>query len=146
MAAHLTYEQQKALVFRGLKILALITAVEVLVALTAKGHLIHGFRLTEGFGHYLYMLAMVAASIYKAYFIVFNFMHLGHEVRSLAWSILLPLALLVWAIIAFFQEGDAWKNNREKIQIKNREVVSPAKSSQPQGYILPGTTLFEHRS
>ena len=139
MAGHQTYEEQKALVFRGLILLGSITIVEVLVALLAKGHLIHGVKFTEGFGHYLYMLLMIGFSAYKAYFIIFFFMHMAYEVRGLALSVLLPTALLIWAIIAFFQEGSSWGARRELIKEKNEELVKPAPASQPEGYLLHGT-------
>ena len=74
----------------------------------------------------IYGLAMVGFSLYKAKFIVYNFMHLGSEVQGLRMSVLLPMLLLVWAIIAFFQEGGAWKNSREIIEEKNMEEVAPA--------------------
>ena len=144
MAAHQSYEEQKALVFRGLMLLGIITIVEVIFALFAKGHLIHGVDLKHGFGHYLYMAAMVGASLYKAYFIVFYFMHMAHEMRSLALSVLLPTTLLIWAIIAFFQEGGSWGERREQIQQRNEEPVQAAPAPAPpqrQGYFyLPGTS------
>ncbi len=139
MAGHQTYEEQKALVFRGLMILGVITIVEVVIALLAKGHLIPGVKFTEGFGHYMYMLLMVGFSMYKAYFIIFYFMHMAYEVRGLVLSVLLPTLLLVWAIIAFFQEGDSWGKRRELIRQKDEEVVKPS-PNKPQGfYQLPGT-------
>lgn len=138
MAGHQTYEEQKALVFRGLMLLGAITIVEVVVALLAKGHLIHSVKFTEGFGHYLYMLLMIGFSLYKAYFIIFFFMHMAYEVRGLAVSVLLPTGLLVWAIIAFFQEGSSWGARRELIKEKNEEIVKPAPAGKPQGYLLPG--------
>jgi len=140
MAGHQTYEEQKALVFYGLKLLGAITIVEVVVALLAKGHLVHGIKFSEGFGHYLYMLLMIGFSLYKAYFIIFFFMHMAYEVRGLAMSVLLPTGLLVWAIIAFFQEGSSWGARRELIKEKNEEIIKPVPASQPQGYWLPGTT------
>jgi len=140
MAGHQTYEEQKALVFYGLKLLGAITIVEVVVALLAKGHLIHGIKFSEGFGHYLYMLLMIGFSLYKAYFIIFFFMHMAYEVRGLAMSVLLPTGLLVWAIIAFFQEGSSWGARRELIKEKNEEIIKPVPASQPQGYWLPGIT------
>lgn len=138
MAGHQTYEEQKALVFRGLLLLGTITIIEVMVALLAKGHLFHSVKFTEGFGHYLYMLLMIGFSLYKAYFIIFFFMHMAYEVRGLVISVLLPTALLVWAIIAFFQEGSSWGARRELIKEKNEEIVKPAPAAKPQGYVLPG--------
>ncbi|MBK7938290.1 MAG: cytochrome C oxidase subunit IV family protein [Lewinellaceae bacterium] len=138
MAGHQTYEEQKALVFRGLMILGVITIVEVIIALFAKGHIIHGVKFSEGFGHYLYMLLMIGFSLFKAYFIIFFFMHMAYEVRGLMLSVLLPTTLLIWAIIAFFQEGSSWGARREQIKEKDEEVVKPAPAGKPQGYLLPG--------
>lgn len=138
MAGHQTYEEQKALVFKGLMLLGAITIVEVVIALLAKGHLVHGIKFTEGFGHYLYMLLMIGFSLYKAYFIIFFFMHMAYEVRGLALSVLLPTTLLVWAIIAFFQEGSSWGARREQIQEKNEERIKSMPAGQPQGYLLSG--------
>jgi cytochrome c oxidase subunit IV len=136
MAGHQTYEEQKALVFEGLIRLGVITIVEVVIALLAKGHLFHGVNFAHGIGHYIYMALMIGFSIYKAYFIIFYFMHMAYEVRGLVWSVLLPTSLLVWAIIAFFQEGNAWKTRREEVQQKNEEVVNPTPGGNPQGYLL----------
>jgi len=137
MAGHQTYEEQKALVFRGLMLLGAITIIEVVVALLAKGHLVHSIRFTEGFGHYLYMLLMIGFSLYKAYFIIFYFMHMAYEVRGLMLSVLLPTTLLIWAIIAFFHEGNSWGARRELIREKDEDVVKPKTGGQPQGYVLP---------
>ena len=50
-------------------------------------------------------------------------MHLGHEVPGLLKSVLLPVLLLVWAIIAFFWEGSDWNARRTLIDKKNKEEV-----------------------
>lgn len=140
MASHQTYEEGKKLVMYGLKLLAAITVLEVLFALAAKGHLpgIPAFYKSP-IGGPIYMLAMVGASLYKAWFIVFNFMHMAFETRGLVLSVLLPCLLLVWAIIAFFQEGHEWGKARQQIQIKDQEHVSPAPAPKKEGfiYVLP---------
>ena len=48
----------------------------------------------------------------KAYYIVSVFMHLGDEVRNLIMTIVVPLVLFVWFIIAFLYDGNSWKNLR----------------------------------
>lgn len=140
MSAHQSYEDQKKLVFYGLKLLGIITIVEVAFALFAKGHIVPSvtFGKDGGFGQALYMLAMIGASVYKAYFIIFFFMHMAGEVRGLVLSVLMPTLLLVWAIIAFFQEGSRWGARREQIKEKNEQVVQPA-TGKPTGYLMPGT-------
>ncbi|MFZ4633746.1 MAG: cytochrome C oxidase subunit IV family protein [Saprospiraceae bacterium] len=139
MAAHMTYDEQKAFVFRGLLLLGAITIVEVLIALLAKGHLVPGVNFSHGVGHILYMILMIGFSLYKAYFIVFYFMHMAYEVRGLAWSVLLPTTLLVWAVIAFFQEGDSWKARREQVkEFNKRPIEEKAPASKPVGAVYEG--------
>ncbi len=48
----------------------------------------------------------------KAYYIVSVFMHLGDEIRNFIMTIIVPLALFVWFIIAFLSDGNSWKNLR----------------------------------
>ena len=124
-----SYEEGIAVVKRGLGLLAAITLIEVAIALVGNGHVIEGLTLPK----WLMYPAMIGFSIYKAYFIVFHFMHMAHEVKGLALSVLLPCLLLVWAIIAFFQEGSSWGARREQINQKNEQVVKPV--SKPTGML-----------
>lgn len=48
----------------------------------------------------------------KAFYIVSIFMHLGDEIRNLIMTIVVPLLLFVWFIIAFLWDGGAWKDLR----------------------------------
>ena len=115
----LSYEESKKVVFRGLILLGIVTLVEVGIALLGNGHLIHGFELPKLI---MYPL-MIGLSLYKAYFIVYEFMHMRYEVKGLAMSVLLPTLLLVWAIIAFFQEGNSWGERRQQIKDFESESV-----------------------
>ena len=111
----LSYEEGKKVVFKGMLLLAAVTMAEVFVALLGKGYIIKGFHLPTVV---MYVL-MISMSLYKAYFIVYEFMHMKYEVRGLAMSVLMPTLLLVWAVVAFFQEGNSWNNRRELIKQKN---------------------------
>lgn len=121
--AHQTYEEAKKFVVKGLWLLAIVTLIEVAVSLFGKGHIISGVE-NSTLVVVLAALIIGALSLYKAYFIVYFFMHLGHEVKGLRWSVLLPCLLLVWAIIAFIQEGSSWGERRDQIQEKDKESVS----------------------
>ena len=116
-----SYEEGLAVVKRGFILLGLITFGEVLVALLGNGHIIEGFHLSK----WLMYPAMISMSLYKAYWIVYNFMHMAYEVKGLAMSVLLPCLLLVWAVIAFFQEGGSWGARRQQILDKNEKIVKP---------------------
>ena len=50
----------------------------------------------------------------KAFYIVGYFMHLRHEIRNLIMTIVVPLFLFVWFIIAFLADGNSYKNLRNK--------------------------------
>ncbi|HQW02734.1 MAG TPA: cytochrome C oxidase subunit IV family protein, partial [Saprospiraceae bacterium] len=67
---------------------------------------------------------MIGMSLYKAYLIVFEFMHMKYEAKGLMLSVMLPVCLLIWAIIAFLYEGDAWKGNRQTVQERSKVEVS----------------------
>ena len=110
--AHLSYEEAKKTAFKGFVLLGIVTIIEVMVALLGKGYIIEGFHLPRA----IMYLAMIAMSLYKAYFIVYEFMHMRYEVPGLVKSVLLPTLLLVWAIIAFFSEGNTWNHWRAKVK------------------------------
>lgn len=47
----------------------------------------------------------IALTIVKAFYIVAEFMHLKHEVKTLIWSVLLPIIFICWLILALLAEG-----------------------------------------
>jgi cytochrome c oxidase subunit IV len=142
MAEGLTYEESKKKVVFGLYLLGGVTIVEVVFSLLGKGHLIPGLGEITWL-HYLIGFLLIALSLYKAYFIVYEFMHMRYEVKGLALSVLLPTLLLVWAIIAFFQEGDSWKNRRE--QIKEKDAQPAEEVNTVQGMLLDDETYILER-
>ena len=113
-----TYEEKIKGVYKGLFLLGFVTLIEVGVSLFGKGHL--GFN-PEGMSAVLAVVGilLIVLSLYKAYFIIYEFMHMGHEMPGLRMTVLMPCLLLVWAIIAFFQEGNAWFERRDQIKQKN---------------------------
>ena len=48
----------------------------------------------------------IGMTIVKAAYIVGEFMHLRYEVKSLMWSIVLPMVFVMWLIVALVYEGD----------------------------------------
>ncbi len=48
----------------------------------------------------------IILTIVKAYFIIFNFMHLGHERKVLKLSILLPMLFIIFLIFIALYEGN----------------------------------------
>ena len=80
--AHLDYEASKKAVYKGLLILGAITLIEVALSLI----------FPNIFGRSL----IVVLSLIKAYYIMWEFMHLGQESKVLKVGIVLPFILLAW--------------------------------------------------
>ena len=128
-------------VYKGLVLLAVVTLTEVGFSLFGKGHLWEGAKDISWIT-YVVGFALIAFSIYKAYFIIYEFMHMGHEVQGLRISVLLPTLLLVWAIIAFFQEGGSWGERRELIKAKDK--IEQTDVQQPLGLMKEEQTKNLH--
>lgn len=137
MADHVSYEDSVKGVYKGLGLLAVVTLVEVAFSLFGKGHILGGEALSD-YTWFIYLigLILIALSLYKAYFIVYEFMHMSYEVKGLAASVLLPLILLVWALIAFFQEGNAWKERRETVEERSSGAAPDEVTNDPEVYDL----------
>ncbi|MCO6460077.1 MAG: cytochrome C oxidase subunit IV family protein [Saprospiraceae bacterium] len=148
----LSPEEGKKVVYRGMVLLGVITLCEVIIALLGNGHIIEGFHLHK----YIMFPAMIILSLYKAYYIVSEFMHMKYETRGLVISALWPIVLLIWAMIALLNEGGAWHHNRQYVELIDRdgfkkpdsysldeylqEVSSDTKTSQDQA---PATTEMQ---
>jgi len=83
---------QRKLIWRTFWILLGITALEFAIAFT-----IHKGTLKTAI--------FVGMTIVKAFYIVGEFMHLKHEVKSLIWTLLIPCIFVVWLLIALIAEG-----------------------------------------
>jgi cytochrome c oxidase subunit IV len=79
-------------IWKTAAILLAITVVEFIMAFTMDRGLI------------LYSLFIIL-TIWKAKYIMMEFMHLGDEIKPLFYSIIVPLIFLVWLVIALIKEG-----------------------------------------
>ena len=134
---HLTYEESKKVVVKGLILLGVVTIIEVGIALFANGHITESFDIGDTWMRYPYMMIMIGLSLYKAYFIVYEFMHMRYEAKGLAASVLMPTMLLVWAIVAFFNEGASYGERRNVVNEKNKVEVVPT-------YKIKKTSMLEN--
>ena len=73
-------------------ILFVVTVIEFIIAFTVGPG---GLRTS----------IFVVMTIVKAFYIVSEFMHLGHEEKGLKWMIIFPTILVIWLIIAVLMEG-----------------------------------------
>jgi len=139
---HKSYEESIKDVYKGLVLLAFVTLVEVGISLFGKGHL--GYQPSPEMGWLLALVAigLIVLSLYKAYFIIYEFMHMGSEAKGLRLTVLMPCLLLVWAIIAFFYEGSAWLGNRELIKQKNERSIND-KKMDVQGSLIEKEETYQ---
>ncbi len=85
-------EEKVKKIWKTAGILLAITVVEFIMAFTmGRGILLYG--------------AFIVLTIWKAKYIMMEFMHLGDEVKPLFYSIIVPLIFLVWLVIALVKEG-----------------------------------------
>lgn len=115
-------------IWRTFWILLGLTIVELILGYILIGVESHGARLTlKGF--------IIILMLAKAFYIVAYFMHLKSEIRNLIMTIIVPLALLIWAIIAFLYEGNSYRNNRNTYDAYKREshIQSTEKKTDEKG-------------
>ncbi|UZR93686.1 cytochrome C oxidase subunit IV family protein [Chondrinema litorale] len=84
-------------VIRIALILFVVTVIEFALA----------FIWPDGSDRTLLNILFIVLTIVKAFYIVSEFMHLGHEVPVLMYSIVLPLVFIVWLVVALMNEGSA---------------------------------------
>lgn len=89
-------------------ILLVLTIAELALGLSHYAFHLEGFLLLFVKG------AMIILSLCKAVYIVSIFMHLGDEIRNMRLTVLVPLLLFIWFILAFLWDGVAWRNLRNR--------------------------------
>ncbi len=107
-------------IWRTLGILTVITFVELAVGMFIAPHY-PGLKIMFNI---LYLICTLA----KAFYIVAEFMHLGHEVKNLIMTIIFPLTLFIWFIIAFLWEGSSYKNLRDTYNPKTKQYNTEIKA------------------
>lgn len=94
--------------------LSLITIIEVAIGLSAHYAGVHSA---------LILTVFLLLTLVKAALIVRVFMHLGDEKKTFVYSVLIPLSLFIWFIIAFISDGKYWLHmNNTQADTINLEV------------------------
>ncbi|MEO0471241.1 MAG: cytochrome C oxidase subunit IV family protein [Bacteroidota bacterium] len=91
-------------IYKTAAIMAGLTLVEFVIAGT-KSYYPGWTGLSEGTIYAMVVALFIILTIFKAFYIVAEFMHLGSEVKRLAWSILIPFIFVVWLIISQIWEA-----------------------------------------
>ena len=124
-------DDSKKRIWRTTWILSGITIVEL-----ALGYLLYGTDFSSGLDIAIKGI-IVILSLAKAFYIVSIFMHLGDEIRNMIMTIVVPLALFIWFIIAFLWDGNSWKNLRNEYRpkdaIRHEQKAEPAHGGAHEG-------------
>lgn len=80
-------------------ILSIITIVEVSLGL---------YSHFKGLDKNIINVIFIILTLLKAAYIVKVFMHLGDEIKNMILTIMIPLTLFIWFIIAFLWDGSFW--------------------------------------
>jgi cytochrome c oxidase subunit IV len=112
-------------------ILLIITLVELGI-----GVLMYFLNLPDDFRRLALKGTVTILSLAKAYYIVSVFMHLGDEIRNMIMTIVVPLMLFIWFIIAFIADGNSYKNLRNKYDKHFKETTTE---------VQPGDTVPGHK-
>jgi cytochrome c oxidase subunit IV len=106
-------------------LLSVITIIELAIGLTIYS--IHKGDTNRDFLILVFKGVVCILTLAKAYYIVSVFMHLGDEIRNMIMTIVVPLMLFIWFIIAFIYDGNSYKNNRNKFDPYFKERTMPEK-------------------
>jgi cytochrome c oxidase subunit IV len=103
-------------IWRTFWILLAITCLELCVGMFIAPRFPHHTKI---WFNILYIIFTGA----KAFYIIAEFMHLGHEIKNLVMTIAVPALLFLWFIGAFLWDGNSYKNLRNSINPKDEKVI-----------------------
>src|SRR5450755_302192 len=118
-------------IWRTFWILLGITVFELIIAII--------YYETHFFPKHILNGVFIIMTLAKAFFIVAEFMHLGHEIKNLIMTIAIPACLFIWFFIAFMWDGSAYHNLRmrydsyqnEQSKTKVKKVEHPVEGEKP---------------
>ena len=127
-AAHQEPQFSTKPIWRTFWILLGITLVELTLATI---HLKTGFP-----PKYVLNGVYLILTLAKAFYIIAEFMHLGHEIKNLIMSLAVPALLFIWFLIAFLWDGNSFKVLRNRYDSHHfsqsqTPVAKPAEGSEP---------------
>jgi cytochrome c oxidase subunit IV len=109
-------------------ILSVLTIVELALGFWMMGMVENSFE--KHFVKGVIIILMMA----KAFYIVGYFMHLKHEIRNLIMTVVVPMGLFIWFIIAFLYDGNSFNNLRNTYNplYKQRTTIDQAPKKEEE--------------
>lgn len=111
-------------IWRTFRILLYITVIELAIGMFVAPHY-HEYKLWFNVLYIIFTLA-------KAFYIIAEFMHLGHEIKNFVMTIAIPALLFIWFITAFLWDGNSFKELKNKYDPYHHErTTTPLKQTAP---------------
>jgi len=121
----------KKAIWRTFRVLLVITIVELILAI---GYYEMEFQNRQLIKHILNGIFIIL-TLTKAFYIIAEFMHLGHEIRNLILTLAMPALLFIWFIVAFLWDGNSYKNLRnryDRYQFEQSKKKVDQKEKEPE--------------
>lgn len=116
-------------------LLSVITVIELGIGLFI--YTLHKSDVNRDFLILCFKGLVCILTLAKAYYIVSVFMHLGDEIRNMIMTIVVPLMLFIWFIIAFIADGNSYKNLRNNYDPHFKESTMPRKHHKEKQETAP---------
>ena len=101
-------KKQVGRIWKVFWILLVVTVAEVVL----------GMFFSHAMPKALIAFFFLALTLFKAGYIVAVFMHLGDEFKNFLITMLIPLTLFIWFIIAFLADGTFWLHMNETTPVR----------------------------
>ncbi|PZR23575.1 MAG: hypothetical protein DI535_23640 [Citrobacter freundii] len=120
---HVSDAEFKSKVRKTTILLSVITIIELVIGLIIYN--IHKGADPSALLVLMFKGVVCILTLAKAYYIVSVFMHLGDEIRNMIMTIVVPLLLFVWFILAFIIDGNSYRNLRNTYDKHFQETTTP---------------------
>lgn len=107
MAQHLSHESEQQQVQGMTEAAKKIWKVALILGVITSIEFVLAYVWPESISRSILNVLFIVLTLAKAFYIVAEFMHLRHEVKTLIMVVILPLLFLVWLLVALVQEGSA---------------------------------------
>jgi cytochrome c oxidase subunit IV len=124
-------------IWRTFRILLYITLFELVLAIGYYEITFSNPHLVKHILNGVFIILTLA----KAFFIVAEFMHLGHELKNLIMTIVVPAMLFLWFLGAFLWDGNSYKNlrnNYDRNHLEQSHQKVEKKENSEHGAQKPG--------
>ena len=94
------------LIWRTFWVLTAITVFELFIAIL--------YYETDFLPKHILNGVFIIMTLAKAFFIIAEFMHLGHEIKNMVMTVAIPCLLFIWFVLAFLLDGNSYLNLRNR--------------------------------